>query len=147
MRIAQIRHEPSDFSHAAIFARVLIFTHFTNGETHRRSQFFKVLSNFVNCDATLLCRVPTQLQSGLDLFPEDSFQSIWQRFTQFQFETHRLIYLLIGQSNVAVTFFPSHFSSKPGKRFEFSAAGAIGEFHLGHHETGMSPLININLND
>jgi hypothetical protein len=124
-----------------------ILANFAYGKTHGCAQLLKVLSNFVDCDAALVRRVSAQLESGLDLFPEDSFQPVRQRFTQFQFETHRILYLLVGESHVAVTFFPSHFPSKPGRRLEFSAAGAVGEFHLCHHETGVSPLININLND
>ena len=70
-----------------------------------------------------------------------------QRFPQFQTKAHRVVCLLVGESHVAVTFFPSHFSSKPGRWLEFSAAYAVGKLHFRYHETGVSPLININLND
>ena len=92
----------------------------------RSAQLFKMLTNFVYGDAALLCGVPTQLQGRLDLFPEDSFQSVRQRFAQFQTEAHRFSSLLVSESHVAVTFFASHFPSKPGRRLEFSAADAVG---------------------
>ena len=124
-----------------------VLADFAYGKTHRCAQFLKVLSNFVDCDAALLRRVAAQLEGRLDLFAEDSFQSVRQWFTQLQTEAHNVLCLLVGESHVAVTFFPSHFSSKPGRRLEFSAAYAIGKLHFRYHETRMSPLININLND
>ena len=127
--------------------RVPILAHFAYGKMHRCSQLLKVFSNFVDCDAALPYGVPAQIQGRLDLFPEDSFQPIRQRFAQFQTEAHRFSSLLVSESHVAVTFFPSHFPSKPGRRLEFSAADTVGEFHFCHHETSMSSLININLND
>src|SRR5207248_3438644 len=147
LRITQVRNKPSDLAYAAIFAGMPVLANFGNGKAHRRPQLLKVLANFVDCDPTLLRRVPTQLESKFALFPEDPFQSIRQRFAQFQFETHRILYLLVGESHVAVTFFAGYFSSKPGRRREFSAAYAVGKFHFRHHETGVSALINVNLND
>jgi hypothetical protein len=55
--------------------------------------------------------------------------------------------LLVSESHVAVTLFPGHFPSEPGRRLEFSATDAVREFHFRYHETGVSPLININLNN
>jgi hypothetical protein len=124
-----------------------VLADFGNGKAHCRPQLFKVLANFVYGDAALLCGVPTQLQGRLDLFPEDSFQPNRQWFAQFQTEAHRTSSLLVSESHVAVAFFPSHFPSKPGRRLESSAADAVGEFHFCHHETGVSTLININLNN
>ena len=66
-----------------------ILADFGNGKAHCSAQLFKMLANFVDGDAALLCGVPTQLQGGLDLFPEDSFQPVRQRFAQFQTEAHR----------------------------------------------------------
>ena len=99
--------------------------------------------------AALLCRMPAQFEGKIDLLAKNAFEPFpdISGFTQFQTEAHRILCLFVGQSHVAVTFFPSHFPSKPGRRFESSAAGAVGEFHLRYHEAGVSTLININLNN
>ena len=62
LRVAQIGDESSDFAHAAILARMPIFSDFAHGKAHGRAQFFKVLANFVHGDASLLCRVPAQFE-------------------------------------------------------------------------------------
>ena len=58
-----------------------------------------------------------------------------------------ILCLLVGQSHVAITFFAGDFPPKPGRRFEFAARQAIGEFHFCDNETRMSAEININLYD
>src|SRR5437762_1738142 len=143
--VAQIGDQLANLAHAAILTRVPILTDFACGKTHRCAQLLKVFSNFVYSDAALLRRVAAQLESRLDLFPEDSFQPLGQRFTQLQTEPHKSLCLLVREAHVAVTLFPSHFPSKPGRRFESSARDAVGEFHFRHYETSVSALININL--
>ncbi len=147
LRIAQIGDQPSDLAHTAILPRMPILADFARGKTHRCAQLLKVLSNFVDCDAALLRRVQAQLESRFNLFAKNPLQSVRQRFAQFQTEAHKVFCLFVGQSHVAVTFLSSHFPSKPGGRLEFSAADAVREFHFRYHETSVSPLININLNN
>src|SRR5436309_8757355 len=53
--------------------------------------------------------------------------------------------LLVSQSYIAITFLPGHFPAKPPGRLEFATRREVGEFHLGHYQTGMFTAININL--
>src|SRR5207249_6964231 len=53
--------------------------------------------------------------------------------------------LLVSQSYVAITFLPGHFPPKPPGRLEFATRCEVGEFDLGHYQTGMFTAININL--
>ena len=62
-------------------------------------------------------------------------------------KAHKSRCLLVSQSHVAVPFLSSYFASKPGRGLKSSAAVAVWEFYLGHYKAGVSPLININLND
>src|SRR5439155_22700498 len=57
--------------------------------------------------------------------------------------SHRV--LLVSQSYVAITVLTGHFPAKPPGRLEFATRCEVGEFHLGHYQTGMSTAININL--
>src|SRR5881396_185389 len=57
--------------------------------------------------------------------------------------SHRV--LLVSQSYVAITFLTGHFPPKPPGRLEFATRREVGEFHLGHYQTGMFTAININL--
>src|SRR5437667_10867408 len=57
--------------------------------------------------------------------------------------SHRV--LLVSQSYVAITFLPGHFPPKPPGRLEFATRCEVGEFDLGHYQTGMFTAININL--
>ena len=57
--------------------------------------------------------------------------------------SHRV--LLVSQSYVAITFLTGHFPPKPPGRLEFATRCEVGEFHLGHYQTGMFTAININL--
>src|ERR1043166_1974408 len=50
-----------------------------------------------------------------------------------------------GESHITVALFPGDFPPKPAGRFEFATARAIGKFHLRHDQTGMSPAIDIEL--
>src|SRR5437773_138245 len=57
--------------------------------------------------------------------------------------SHRI--LLVSQSYVAITVLTGHFPAKPPGRLEFATRCEVGEFHLGHYQTGMFTAININL--
>src|SRR6266699_6675633 len=103
-----------------------------------------MFANFVHGNASLLCGVPAQFESRLDLFAKNSLQSVRQRLAQFQTEAH-IVCLFVGQSHVAVTFFARHLPPKPGRGLEFSAHYTVREFHFCYHQTGMSAAININL--
>src|SRR6266478_305924 len=106
-----------------------------------------MLANFVHGNAALLRRVSAQFKSRLNLFAENSLQSVRQPFAQFQTEAHGVLCLFVCQPDVAVTFFASHLPPEPGRRLESSASYAVGEFHFRHYQTGMSSAININLNE
>src|SRR5207247_335798 len=121
-----------------------IFSNFAHGKAHFSAQFFKMFANFMNGNASLLCRVPAQLESGMDLFTKNSLQSVRQRLAQFQTEAH-IVCLPVGQSHVAVTFLSRHLPPEPGRGLKFSAHCTVREFHFCHHQTGMSAAININL--
>ncbi len=123
---------------------MLLLPDLADGKAHCRPQFFKMFANFVHGDTALLCRVPAQSKSRVELFAKNSLQSVRQRFAQFQTETH-VVCLLVGQSHVAVTSFARDLPAKPGRWLEFAARCTVGEFHFRHHETRMSAAININL--
>src|SRR6266496_3043631 len=123
---------------------MLTFSDFAHGEAHCRAQFFEVFANFVHGNASLLCRVPAQFESRLDLFAKNSLQSVRQRLAQFQTEAH-IVCLFVGQSHVAITFFARHLPPEPRRRLELPARCTVGEFYFRDHQTGMSAAININL--
>ena len=125
---------------------MLIFSDFADGEAHCRAQFFQMFANFVRGDAALLCGMPAQFQGGLDLLAKNSLEPVRQRLAQFQTEAH-IMFLLVGQSDVAITFFTSHFPVKPRRWFEFVAGYVVGKFHFCDYETGMFTAININLDE
>src|SRR5436190_5461070 len=103
-----------------------------------------MFANFVHGHASFLGRVPAQFQSRLNLFAENPFQSVRQRFAQFQTEAH-IVGLLVGQSHVAIPLFAGDLPPKPGRWLEFSAHYTVRELHFRHHQTGMSAAINISL--
>src|SRR5207248_9191302 len=78
LRIAQIGDQPSDLAHTAILPRMPILADFARAKTHRSAQLLKVLSNFVDCDAALLRRVPAQSESRLNLLPTHPPQPVRQ---------------------------------------------------------------------
>ncbi len=87
-------------------------------------------------------------QSRTTVFSHVTADSIGpQRFAHFQTKAHRVLCLLVGQSDVAVTPFASHLPSKPGRRLEPAACYLVREFHFRHYQTAMSATINIDLDE
>jgi hypothetical protein len=80
LRIAQVGHQSSDLADATIFARPAIFSDLADRQPHGGAQFLEMLAHFVHGDAALFGWVLAQVKSRLDLFPENPFQSIRQRF-------------------------------------------------------------------
>jgi hypothetical protein len=111
------------------------FAYFTYGETHCGTQFLQMLAHFVHRHTALLCRMPAQLESRLNLFAKNSLQSVRQRFAQFQTEAHRVLWLFVGEPNVAITFFASYLPSKPGRRLELAVTRLAWKFHFGYNQT------------
>src|ERR1051325_1280941 len=52
---------------------------------------------------------------------------------------------LAGQSHIAVTFFSGDLTPKPAWRFELAAACKAWKFYFSHHQTIISPVINVDL--
>src|SRR5260370_12766534 len=92
MGITQIRNEASDLTQAAILTRPPIFSHLVLCQAQRGTQFFKVLANLMHSHTALSCRMPAQSHSGLNLFSEDSIQTLRQRLAQFQAIAHVAAY-------------------------------------------------------
>jgi hypothetical protein len=83
LRIAQVGHQSSDLPHGTILACVAILADLANGQSHRRAQFFQVLSYFMHGDTTLFGRVLAQVKSRVDLFGKNALKTFRQRFAQF----------------------------------------------------------------